>query len=102
MNRYTAVVFLSPLLKISRNNYLSGEDVKESEKTLRVNNINWKTENDYPKWCEQQKHEPVTADINRVTGLSNIEKKITAFPIMRRTPMEAMNFIVELQKELNQ
>ncbi len=34
-------------------------------------------------------------------ALTNIEKQIVAFQVMRKTPMEAMNFIVELQRQLN-
>jgi|GEM_PF-5289231 len=33
--------------------------------------------------------------------MTNIEKQIVTFQVMRRTPMESMDFIVELQGKLN-
>jgi len=33
--------------------------------------------------------------------MTTIEKQIVAFQVMRKTPMEAMDFIVGLQEKLN-
>jgi hypothetical protein len=80
-----------------------GGMIDESEKLLKVTSLKWKKESDYSKWCVQQKQDPVevTAGKTRNAELTNIEKQIAAFQVMRKTPMDAMNFIIELQKELN-
>lgn len=44
----------------------------------------------------------VTVKKESGTGLTNIEKQIVAFHVMRKTPMDAMDFIIDLQEELQQ
>ncbi|HID68902.1 MAG TPA: hypothetical protein EYP35_00195 [Desulfobacterales bacterium] len=78
-----------------------GGVINESEKLLTAANIHWEKENDYSRWCEQQKQAAVTAGTECDQGRTSIEKRISAFQVMRKTPMEAMNFIIGLQEELH-
>ena len=78
-----------------------GGDIDASEKLLTVADINWKKEGDYSKWCKEQKQAEVPVEKKSGTTMTNIEKQIVEFQVIRKTPMEAMNFIVELQEKLN-
>jgi hypothetical protein len=78
-----------------------GGKIEEAGDVVTVCHVTWKTENDYILWCEQQQKEQQTAGIKSVGKLTDIEKQIVGFQIMRKTPMEAMDFIIELQQELN-
>ncbi len=78
-----------------------GAVINESEKLLTATNIHREKENDYSRWCELQQQAAATAAAESVQGLTDIEKKIAAFQVMRKTPLDAMNFIIGLQEELH-
>ncbi|HIQ37842.1 MAG TPA: hypothetical protein EYH36_07585 [Desulfocapsa sulfexigens] len=78
-----------------------GGAIDESEGLLTVAGIDWKKKGDYSKWCKEQKQAEVPAKIKSESNMTNIEKQIAGFQVMRKTPMEAMDFIVELQGKLN-
>ncbi len=73
----------------------------ESEKLLTVAGINWPEETQYSRWCEEQAKEVLPVQKQGGRKLTDMEKKIAGFQVMHKTPMEAMNFIVGLQKELH-
>lgn len=77
-----------------------GGSIEESEKMVVCTGVNWEKENDYMQWCEQQKEVESTRKSGN-TNMTNVEKQIVSFQVMRKTPLEAMNFIVELQGQLN-
>jgi len=79
-----------------------GGMINESEKLLTVANLNWEKQSDYSQWCEHQKPQEVPVGQKSATGLTSIEKQIIGFQVMRKTPMDAMNFIIGLQEELQQ
>ncbi len=78
-----------------------GGEIDGSEKLLIITAINWKTKGDYSKWCKEQKQDEIPAEKKNDTAMKNIAKQIVGFQVMRKTPMEAMSFIVELQEQLN-
>ncbi len=78
-----------------------GGEIDGSEKLLTVADINWEIKADYSKWCKEQKQEEIAVERKIDTAMTTIEKQIVGFQVMSKTPMEAMNFIVELQEKLN-
>ena len=78
-----------------------GGIIEESDHLLIVAAVNWEKKGDYHKWCRKQEHKASPAEKGGGVALTNIEKRIVAFQVMRKTPMEAMSFVVELQEKLN-
>ena len=78
-----------------------GGVLEETEKMITVVNINWQIENDYVEWGKEQKREEAVRK-NRVSAHGDLAKEIIAFPVMHKTPMEAIAFISELQKKISQ
>ncbi len=78
-----------------------GGEIDVSGKLLTVAAVNWEKKGDYNAWCNEQKQEELPPEKKRDTALTDIEKQIVAFQVMRKTPMEAMDFILGLQEQLN-
>lgn len=79
-----------------------GGEILESGQLLTVGKMNWQTPGDYIAWCLHHKEEAAASENGTISALTHIEKQIIAFPVMRSTPMDAMNFIIGLQEELQQ
>lgn len=78
-----------------------GGQLEESDKLITVVITNWPREPDYIQWCKEQKQEEIPAEKKSAAVMSDIEKQIVGFQVIRKTPMEAMSFILELQEQLN-
>ncbi len=77
-----------------------GGVVEETEKLITVTNMDWDEGYEYGRWCDKHKPEPISRALSGDSGLTDIEREIAGFQVMRRTPLEAMQFIVHLQEEL--
>ena len=77
-----------------------GGVLEQTEKLLIAANVKWATTGKYSLWCEQQQ-EASAGPKKGTEELTPIEQQIAAFQVMRKTPMEAMDFILELQEQLN-
>ena len=77
-----------------------GGVLEQTEKLLIAANVKWATNSEYSQWCEQQQ-EASAGPKEGTRELTTIEQQIAAFQVMRKTPMEAMDFILGLQDQLN-
>lgn len=73
---------------------------EESGDLLTVAGICWPKESDYRQWAAHQEKEAVATEqkhCEQGAGPATLAQRIAGFQVMNKTPMEAMNFIIELQ-----
>jgi hypothetical protein len=77
-----------------------GGNFEECPEMLTVVGVTWPAEGDYAQWCGRQQEVAVQKQGSKTSGSFDLAHEIAGFQVMRSTPMDAMNFLIELQAKL--
>jgi len=77
-----------------------GGTFEESPVMLTVVGVSWPSAGDYALWCQRQKEDTTWQQKPKVAGTFDLAQEIAGFQVMRSTPMDAMNFLIELQAKI--
>jgi len=77
-----------------------GGTFEESPVMLTVVGVSWPSAGDYALWCQRQKEDTTWQQKPKASGTFDLAQEIAGFQVMRSTPMDAMNFLIELQAKI--
>lgn len=77
-----------------------GGEIREHEHKIEFTNIEWKDKPDYKQWCLQQNNKQINNDNESNIDFETLKQRILSFQVVNKTPMQAFEFIMELQGEL--
>lgn len=78
-----------------------GSEIREHEDRVEIANIEWENNPAYRQWCLQQMDKQISNNNNKMMhDFENLKQRILGFQVVNKTPMQAFEFILELQKEL--
>jgi len=77
-----------------------GGTFEESPVMLTVVGVSWPSAGDYALWCQRQKEDTTWQQKPKVAGTFDLAQEIAGFQVMRSTPMDAMNFLIEMQAKI--
>ncbi|WP_446008963.1 hypothetical protein [Candidatus Electrothrix sp.] len=95
---YSAGFPESVLERVKEKLHSCGGVFETAEKMLKVTGVRWNEAEDYSDWCGRWKGK---AEERHEADSASIAQQVAAFPVMQRTPMEAVQFIISMQKQLN-
>jgi len=78
-----------------------GGNFEESFDLLTVVGVRWPTSSDFALWCRRQHEDTARSQKSKAAGSIDLAREISGFQVMHSTPMDAMNFLVELQAKLS-